>query len=153
MTGPGTMRCVLAGAVVALVPVVVIATASAPARAADPVPAPCPTGTAWRGIEGPGLGVAWRVVPGPIVVGRPFSIELAVCARGERAPAIDRLRVDAWMPEHRHGMNYRPTLTGEPPGPIRADGLLFHMPGRWQLVVELRADGRALRLVDDLIVR
>ncbi len=67
--------------------------------------------------------------------------------------AIDRVKVDAWMPAHRHGMNYAPTLTGTAEGPWRAEGLLFHMPGAWQLVFELRLGGRALRLVDDVAVR
>ena len=36
---------------------------------------------------------------------------------------------------------------------MRADGLVFHMPGRWQLVFEMQADGRPLRLTQDLTVR
>jgi hypothetical protein len=36
---------------------------------------------------------------------------------------------------------------------MRAGGLLFHMPGTWQVVFELRHDGRALRLVDDVAVK
>jgi hypothetical protein len=147
---------------VSLVTLVALVAVSAPARAADAVRStprtadavPCAQDRASaRRIEGPGVDVAWRVVDGPIAVGRPFAIDLEVCPRGAHLPGIDRLRVDAWMPEHRHGMNYRPTLTGAPPGPVRAEGLLFHMPGRWQLVIELRADGRALRLVDELSVR
>ncbi len=105
-----------------------------------------------RRIAGDAIDVAWRAVPAP-AVGRPFAIEFALCAHGAAAAAVDRVRVDAWMPAHRHGMNYAPTLAGAPGGPMRAEGLLFHMPGAWQVVFELRLDGRALRLVDDVVVK
>lgn len=105
-----------------------------------------------RRIAGDVLDVAWRASPAP-AVGRPFAIEFALCPRGGAPAAIDRVKVDAWMPAHRHGMNYAPTLGGAPGGPMRAEGLLFHMPGAWQVVFELRHDGRALRLVDDVAVK
>jgi len=38
------------------------------------------------------------------------------------------------MPEHRHGMNYRPEVKPLAPGRWRAEGLLFHMPGKWEFV-------------------
>jgi hypothetical protein len=132
------------------------AAAALPPAASRPAdPAPCPfrlTGRLGRLIEGAGVDVAWRTVPQPVVVGQPFAVEFEVCPR-QPGLAIERLAVDAWMPDHRHGMNYRPTLTGAPPGVLRAEGLVFHMPGRWQLVFEMRSGDRALRLTDDLTVR
>jgi hypothetical protein len=116
---------------------------------------PCPTssaGPALRRIAGEHVDIAWRPLGDTVTVGQPFAIEFEVCQRGTPT-TIDRLRVDAWMPEHRHGMNYRTTLSGARPGPLRAEGLLFHMPGRWQLVFEMRAGERALRLTDELTVR
>jgi hypothetical protein len=101
----------------------------------------------------PELEIAWRPVAGAIELGRPFSIEFVLCPRLTPAPPIDRITVDAWMPAHRHGMNYRPTLAGTPPAPLRADGLLFHMPGRWEIVFELRVGERVLRLTDGLVLR
>ena len=103
-------------------------------------------------IAGPGVDIAWRAKPQPIAVGTPFSVEFEVCPRSA-STTIDRLQVDAWMPEHQHGMNYRPSVTGRPATLMRADGLVFHMPGRWQLVFEMQADGRPLRLTQDLTVR
>ncbi|MCA3178483.1 MAG: hypothetical protein INH05_06800 [Burkholderiales bacterium] len=127
-----------------------------PARAQTPAAGPsCDRAAAAptdRRIAGDALDVAWRVSLAP-AVGRPFAIEFALCPRGGASAAIDRVKVDAWMPAHRHGMNYAPTLSGAPGGPMRAEGLLFHMPGAWQVVFELRHDGRALRLVDDVAVR
>ena len=104
-----------------------------------------------RGAQATGASVAWRTVPAPIPVGRPFALEWVACAAdGVRLGAA---RVDAWMPDHRHGMNYTPTLAGTPPGPMRAEGLVMHMPGRWQLVFEFEADGRPLRLTTDVVLR
>jgi hypothetical protein len=127
----------------------------APSASRPADPAPCPfrlAGRLGRLIQGPGVDVAWRTVPQPVAVGQPFAVEFEVCPRAAGA-APERLTVDAWMPDHRHGMNYRPTLSGAPPEVLRAEGLLFHMPGRWQMVFEMRSGGRALRLTDDLTVR
>ena len=46
------------------------------------------------------------------------------------------------MPDHRHGMNYRPAVTLNGSSGT-AEGLMFHMPGRWQLILDVRgAAGR-----------
>jgi len=73
-------------------------------------------------------------------VGEHFAVEFAVC------PTPEQVRVDAWMPDHRHGMNYKPTVAAQGGGRYRADGLMFHMAGRWEFVFELRSGGRTERL-------
>jgi hypothetical protein len=83
--------------------------------------------------------ILYRAVP-EARVGGHFALELAVC------PAPERLGVDAWMPDHRHGMNYRASVEDLGGGRYRATGLLFHMPGRWEFLFELRAPGRTERL-------
>lgn len=104
-----------------------------------------------RVVRADGASIAWRPRPAPVPLNAPFSIDWVACTPG--AAAATAVRVDAWMPAHRHGMNYRPTVTGAPGGPMRADGLILHMPGRWQLVFELQLDGRLLRVVDELVLR
>ena len=89
--------------------------------------------------------MAYRTQPRRIEVGQHFTVELAVCPRGETPPP-ESVRVDAYMPEHRHGMNYRAAVVEEGAGRYRADGLLFHMPGRWEFIFEVRAAGRTDRL-------
>jgi hypothetical protein len=87
----------------------------------------------------------WQVDGAPIVVGRHFSLAVQVC------PVDATLaRVDATMPEHRHGMNYRPSLKRLPDGRWRAEGLMFHMPGRWDLQLEVKVAGRTEKLVDTI---
>jgi len=79
-------------------------------------------------------------------LGEHFAVEFAVC------PAPESVRVDAWMPDHRHGMNYKASVNGKGGGRYRAEGLMFHMPGRWELVFELRGAGAPTRLTQSLQV-
>ena len=101
-----------------------------------------PGGAAQR-IESPRYVVLYRASPEPRV-GEHFALEFAVC------PAPEVVRVDATMPEHRHGMNYRPTVMAQSGGRYRAEGLMFHMGGRWELVFELRSRGGTERLAHSL---
>jgi cytochrome c peroxidase len=75
-----------------------------------------------------------------IEVAKHFALEIEVCPKAGQ-PSPEGVKVDAHMPEHRHGMNYAPTLKALGPGRWRAEGLMFHMPGRWEFVFEVRAAG------------
>ncbi len=87
-------------------------------------------------VESAGFALSYRTLPARIALGEHFALEYAVCPRpGAAMPAT--VSVDAWMPEHRHGMNYRASVTSLGGGRFRAEGLLFHMPGRWEFVFEL----------------
>ena len=105
-----------------------------------PAAAACPL--AGAPLQAGAVQAAWRVDGPAIAVGRHFVLELQVC------PADATLaRVDATMPEHRHGMNYRPSLTPLGGGRWRADGLVFHMAGRWELRFDIvDGAGRTERL-------
>ena len=108
-------------------------------------------GTQPLGAEG--WQIAWRTAPAPIPVGKLFALDIALCApAGQVLPAT--LRVDATMPEHKHGMNYRPSVQPQGAGLFRAEGLMFHMPGRWELVFEWRdVAGSPHRLAQPLSVQ
>jgi hypothetical protein len=93
-------------------------------------------------LKGAGHTVAFRTAP--LKVGEHFAVDFAVC------PAPESVRLDAWMPEHRHGMNYRPSVCAQGAGRFRAEGLMLHMAGRWELVFEIRAAGRTERLAHSL---
>jgi hypothetical protein len=82
-------------------------------------------------------------------LGRHFTVEAIVCAA---PPPAVLSAVDADMPEHRHGMNYRPVLTTTAPGRYVADGLMFHMPGRWRLLFDVERAGRRARLASDVLI-
>jgi hypothetical protein len=81
--------------------------------------------------------VAWRSEPARPAVGEPFVLRVRVCRAAARLAAVD-----ATLPEHRHGMNDRPSLTALGEGHWRADGLLWHMAGRWELRFDVAHEGR-----------
>lgn len=89
-----------------------------------------------RTVENARYTVAFVTLPDPVPVGRHFIVAFAVCPRGG-AKLPESVRVDATMPEHRHGMNYRPSVSSPQPGIYRGEGLMFHMPGRWDLTFDL----------------
>lgn len=96
------------------------------------------------------LQVAFRTTPSPVKVGQPFRLVAEVCA--PPGVVVSDLKVDALMPAHKHGMNYRPQVSRGSGGQFQVTGLLFHMPGRWQYVFEVQTSkGReTLRLDDNL---
>ncbi len=96
-------------------------------------------------MQAGGVQAAWKVDGAPIAVGRHFAIEVQLC------PASAMLaRADASMPEHRHGMNYRPSVKPLGDGRWRVEGLMFHMPGRWELQFDVQAGDRSERLLDTI---
>jgi hypothetical protein len=89
-------------------------------------------------IEGARYVLAWRPVPAPMRVGEFLTLEIGVCARdGQPRPAT--LRVDATMPEHKHGMNYLPSVTPKGTDRFAADGIMLHMAGHWEIVFDINA--------------
>jgi cytochrome c peroxidase len=87
----------------------------------------------------------------PVSVAKHFALEVAACAKPGHAPP-ERLKVDAHMPQHRHGMNYAPALKALAPGRWRAEGLMLHMPGRWEFIFELSSGGASDRLTHSLLL-
>ena len=103
-------------------------------------------------LVGQGYTVVFVPSRWPIPVGQHFSLALQVCADpGKAVPGM--VRVDADMPAHRHGMNYRPTVKELGQGNYAVDGLMFHMPGRWRFKLELGAGAQAVRLDRELDVQ
>jgi hypothetical protein len=98
-------------------------------------------------LEGPRLEsktyvLSYRASP---EVGKHFSVEIAACAKNGPPPRT--LKIDAHMPEHRHGMNYKPTVKPVGPGHWQAEGLLFHMPGKWEFVFVVEGERMTRELV------
>src|SRR6185295_4375583 len=85
--------------------------------------------------------LAYRTNPANVPVGQHFTMDLAVCPKSSQ-PAPETVRIDAQMPEHRHGMNYRTTVKPGADGLYLAEGFMFHMPGRWEFIFEVRGSGK-----------
>ncbi|MCA3072781.1 MAG: FixH family protein [Rhodocyclaceae bacterium] len=96
--------------------------------------------------------IAWRADPQKIPVGRHFSVDILVCAKAGAAVAT-AVAIDARMPSHGHGMNYKPTLKPVGENRYRAEGLMFHMPGQWEMVFDLRAGDTVERATQVMMVR
>jgi YtkA-like len=90
--------------------------------------------------------VAYRFDPPTLKVGQFFAAEVIAC----RAPGGEPVRevlIDATMPAHGHGMNYRPSSIRTGDGHYRFTGLMLHMPGAWQITVDLVQETKRSRLV------
>ena len=97
----------------------------------------------------PEAEIAYRWEPEQLRVGQFFAAEVIAC----RAPGpgvVGEVVVDAQMPAHGHGMNYRPTATRVAPGRFRVTGLMLHMAGRWRLTFDLVQGDRRTRLSRDV---
>jgi hypothetical protein len=93
--------------------------------------------------------VRFETVPDPIPLNEPFSLKFAVTPRipggtGSAEAAIG-VEVDARMPAHFHGMNRVPKLIRRPDGTFMAEGMLFHMPGQWELYFDISQGARMER--------
>ena len=85
-------------------------------------------------IRQEGVQLAWRSEPAAIAQGQLFVLIVRLCPA-----AAELLKLDATMPEHRHGMNYKPSIKPLGDGRFRAEGLLWHMSGRWEWRFDVRA--------------
>jgi len=92
-------------------------------------------------LESPRHVLTYRAAP---QISSFFAVDVAACAKA--GPPPQSLKIDAHMPEHRHGMNYAPKVTALGPGRWRAEGLMLHMPGKWELVFVVDGERMAHRL-------
>ena len=87
-----------------------------------------------------------RVTPlvDPIPMNEAFSVSLSLIDPETGAPFTDydEVSIDARMPAHKHGMLREVRLTPQEDGAMRADGLLLHMYGHWELHVDIRSGAR-----------
>ena len=107
--------------------------------------------------------VDWVPVPAPIPTSELFEVRVTLLDAKTGVPVPDaKVRVDARMPQHGHGMATRPvedpgTCTGSgdamtcthPDGIYLTRGMKFHMPGEWTLTISV--EGPAGN--DQLVVR
>jgi hypothetical protein len=93
------------------------------------------------------VAVRWKVDAVPITVGRHFALDVRVCP-------VDALlvRADATMPEHRHGMNYKASMKPLGDGLWRVEGMMFHMPGRWALRLDVQTPHGIETLTESIVV-
>ncbi|HVE39865.1 MAG TPA: FixH family protein [Planctomycetota bacterium] len=82
--------------------------------------------------------------PSPIATNQPFDVAVTVTPKSGPAADLD-VQVDARMPAHFHGMNRVAKVTRGSGNSWKAEGLLFHMPGHWELYVDVTQGGATER--------
>ncbi|HLY07706.1 MAG TPA: hypothetical protein VKW04_00245 [Planctomycetota bacterium] len=78
--------------------------------------------------------------PAGIAVNQPFDVSVLVTPKSAPSGTLD-VMVDARMPAHFHGMNRTAKITRGSGNSWKAEGLVFHMPGRWELYVDVSDGG------------
>lgn len=92
-----------------------------------------------------GDSVRFRTAPWPIPIGDPFAMDVEVGpgATADASPVV-LVVADGTMPHHGHGMNFRsPRIAPLEAGGVldaKVEGLLFHMPGKWHVTIDLQRD-------------
>jgi hypothetical protein len=129
---------------------VALALAVSGAHAADDCAATLKASNPWI-AEAAGARVAFVPRTLPLPVGQHFDIDFVVCGTTVRAGS--GVAVDAEMPAHRHGMNYRTRVEALAGGLYRAHGLMFHMPGTWRVIFDVPLEGRTLRVTREIEVQ
>jgi len=105
-----------------------------------------------RKVESTRYVLSYRTKPAKLAVGQHFLVEMAVCPKdGQAAP--EGVRVDGFMPEHNHGMNYAAVVKPGKSGRYLAEGMLFHMPGKWDFIFEVRGGGKTDRMTQTVILQ
>jgi DNA-binding beta-propeller fold protein YncE len=121
-----------------------------------PAPGGPPEGPMDVCSNGGSYGLRARAQPEPAPLNEYFSLDVQVRegCRGSTPAAGVGLAVDAWMPEHAHGMTTLVHVVPQPAvGRFLASGLLLHMPGRWELYLDVVRDGVLERAQLELLLQ
>ena len=73
-----------------------------------------------------------------------------VACRAPGPEPVGEIAIDATMPAHGHGMNYRPAAARTGPGHYRFTGLMLHMPGTWRVTFDLIQGAKRTRLTHEV---
>jgi hypothetical protein len=89
-------------------------------------------------IDAPNFIVAYEPSVWPIPVGKHFAVRVEVCSKNP-SDLVSAFKIDADMPAHKHGMNYKPSVIKQSETIFLAQGLMFHMPGQWRVQFEFES--------------
>lgn len=103
---------------------------------------------AWIGSEAGHYRLAFQPDIDPLTINRMHGWTLFLTDAGGRPLADARIEVSGGMPAHDHGLPSVPRVTealGR--GRYRLEGMRFHMPGVWEVIVTVDVDGIRDRVV------
>jgi len=78
-------------------------------------------------------------LPDPVPSNRIFPLRIEVQVPEGSDTSRISIRADAAMPHHGHGMTVRPVAhpVESVPGVFAVAGMMFHMPGEWELYIDI----------------
>lgn len=130
--------------------VVLVAQAALFVMARPAAASTCPTpAEGFRRIASPDAEIAYRWDPAELKIGQFFAVDVVAC-RAPGAEPVGGIVIDATMPAHGHGMNYRPSSKQVAPGHYRFTGLMLHMAGTWRVTIDLVQGAKRTRLTHEV---
>lgn len=90
--------------------------------------------------------------PSPIPLNKLFTLKVSVFDPADKAKMLTDVSVaaDAAMPSHDHGMNTKTKVEKAEEGHHGVRGMLFHMPGHWQIYIDVTRGGVTERATFDV---
>ncbi len=96
---------------------------------------------------------AWLTTNEPIEVSQATSITVTLCGDISN---VERFEIDASMPSHGHGTNYKPEITqlssSDSAAKYQIDGLVMHMPGMWRWELQVVAPDGVDTLMKEFVL-
>lgn len=86
-----------------------------------------------------GYTVWYALHPSPAPLNEPFELSVRIVSLTPEEPddPPTELEVEGYMPDHLHGMTRRPLIRPLPDAGFEVSGMLFHMPGHWELYFDM----------------
>lgn len=110
----------------------------------EPTGPPVATWPATLATSEGGYKVTVNPEGGSILKFQHFTLDVAIEPKSEDEGSV-AVKVDADMPAHQHGMNTQPELIEVGALKYRVEGMLFHMSGKWVIMVDVTRDGKTER--------
>lgn len=77
----------------------------------------------------------------PLQINRIHSWHVKIVDAHSKPVTNARVAVTGGMPEHDHGLPTQPRVTEEiNPGTYLLEGVRFHMPGKWSMVISIETE-------------
>lgn len=88
------------------------------------------------------------ITDGDVPLNAPFDAQIQICSQSDTFPS--GIMVDATMPAHKHGMNYKANVKRINDHQYVVENLLFHMLGIWRLEVTAYKSNQPYRFTRDV---
>lgn len=95
-----------------------------------------------------GFRVSMQSLLSPLRINQMHNWLITITDHAGQPLAVQTIRVSGGMPLHNHGLPTQPGVTSSPqPGQFLLEGVRFHMPGTWELRLEITVNGQVETVV------